>query len=120
MTTTVSVSEARGAEKAHVPSAFDHIASTYDFLTGMNPGYLKHLRWSAERLRAPAEGRILDLCCGTGDVALALPAATPTVADIEARAAAYIASKTMPQTTRARQDTAEQNDDDDDAPIPLA
>jgi ubiquinone/menaquinone biosynthesis methyltransferase len=66
MTTTVSVSEARGAEKAHVPSAFDHIASTYDFLTGMNPGYLKHLRWSAERLRAPADGRILDLCCGTG------------------------------------------------------
>ncbi len=64
--TTIPVSEARGAEKAHVPSAFDHIASTYDLLTGMNPGYLKHLRWSAERLRAPAEGRILDLCCGTG------------------------------------------------------
>ena len=52
--------------KAHVPSAFDGIASTYDLLTGMNPGYLKHLRWSAERLGAPSDGRILDLCCGTG------------------------------------------------------
>lgn len=60
------VSGARGAEKARVPSAFDGIAATYDLLTGMNPGYSKHLRWSAERLRAPAEGRILDLCCGTG------------------------------------------------------
>jgi ubiquinone/menaquinone biosynthesis C-methylase UbiE len=64
--TTTTVSGARGAAKAHVPSAFDHIASTYDLLTGMNPGYLKHLRWSAERLRAPSEGRLLDLCCGTG------------------------------------------------------
>ena len=64
--TTTSVSGARGADKVNVPSAFDHIASTYDLLTGMNPGYLKHLRWSAERLRAPSDGRILDLCCGTG------------------------------------------------------
>ena len=64
--TTTSVSGAHSADKANVPSAFDHIASTYDLLTGMNPGYLKHLRWSAERLRAPSDGRILDLCCGTG------------------------------------------------------
>jgi ubiquinone/menaquinone biosynthesis C-methylase UbiE len=64
--TTTSVSGARGADKSKVPSAFDRIASTYDLLTGMNPGYLKHLRWSAERLRAPSDGNILDLCCGTG------------------------------------------------------
>lgn len=64
--TKTSVSGARGAEKAGVPSAFDRIATTYDLLTGMNPGYTKHLRWSAERLGAPREGRILDLCCGTG------------------------------------------------------
>lgn len=64
--TTPSVSAARGADKANVPTAFNRIAATYDLLTGMNPGYLKHLRWSAERLGAPREGRILDLCCGTG------------------------------------------------------
>ena len=32
----------------------------------MNPGYVKHLRWSAERLKAQDGGRLLDLCCGTG------------------------------------------------------
>lgn len=60
------VAGARGERKGEVPQAFDGIASTYDLLTGMNPGYLKHLRWSAERLAAPPRGRILDLCCGTG------------------------------------------------------
>jgi len=50
-----------------VPTDFDEVAPTYDLLTGMNPGYHRHLRLSARRLalrsRAP---RILDLCCGTG------------------------------------------------------
>jgi ubiquinone/menaquinone biosynthesis C-methylase UbiE len=54
-------------EKAHVPEAFDAVAPTYDLLTGLNPGYHRHLRSSAARLnvktRAP---RLLDLCCGTG------------------------------------------------------
>ena len=52
--------------KEHVPSDFDDVAATYDVLTGMNPGYHRHLRLSAARLNAPAKGRILDLCCGTG------------------------------------------------------
>lgn len=52
--------------KARVPTSFNGIAGTYDLLTGMNPGYRRHLRMSAERLEAPARGRILDLCCGTG------------------------------------------------------
>lgn len=55
------------ANKHEVPGEFDEVAPTYDLLTGMNPGYHRHLRLSAERLgltqRAP---RILDLCCGTG------------------------------------------------------
>lgn len=54
-------------QKRDVPSDFDVVAPTYDLLTGMNPGYHRHLRLSAQRLglvqRAP---RILDLCCGTG------------------------------------------------------
>jgi ubiquinone/menaquinone biosynthesis C-methylase UbiE len=63
---TSRVASALGDRKRDVPRAFDAIASTYDLLTGLNPGYLKHLRWSAERLDAPPRGRILDLCCGTG------------------------------------------------------
>ena len=54
------------ARKEEVPSDFDEVAGTYDVLTGMNPGYHRHLRLSAERLHAPPKGRILDLCCGTG------------------------------------------------------
>ena len=61
-----SVKDASGERKVEVPHAFDRAARAYDVLTGMNPGYAKHLRWSAERLRAPARGRLLDLCCGTG------------------------------------------------------
>lgn len=56
------------AQKRAVPHEFDRVARRYDLLTGMNPGYKKHLRWSAERMHlAPGpETRILDLCCGTG------------------------------------------------------
>lgn len=32
----------------------------------MNPGYRRHLTMSAARLGAPPQGRLLDLCCGTG------------------------------------------------------
>jgi len=55
------------AKKHEVPEDFDEVAPTYDLLTGMNPGYHRHLRLSAERLRLtqPAP-RVLDLCCGTG------------------------------------------------------
>ena len=55
--------------KAQIFSAFDRVASRYDLLSGLNPGYHKHLQWSAERLEVENQGegsRILDLCCGTG------------------------------------------------------
>ncbi|MFK7989478.1 MAG: class I SAM-dependent methyltransferase [Sandaracinaceae bacterium] len=53
--------------KRSVPLDFDGVASTYDLLTGLNPGYHRHLMRSAERLsiRTP-NPRLLDLCCGTG------------------------------------------------------
>jgi ubiquinone/menaquinone biosynthesis C-methylase UbiE len=63
--------------KEQVPSDFNQVASTYDLLTGMNPGYKKHLLWSAERLGLGAEPRILDLCCGTGLSTSALVKAYP-------------------------------------------
>ncbi len=65
-------------QKRRVPRDFDRIARTYDFLTGANPGYVRHLEMSAARLAdalsdadvkdaAPDRTRrVLDLCCGTG------------------------------------------------------
>ena len=53
-------------QKRGVPSDFDVVAPTYDFLTTLNPGYHRHLRLSAARLSAAPRARILDLCCGTG------------------------------------------------------
>ena len=100
--TTTSVSGARGADKANVPSAFDHIASTYDLLTGMNPGYLKHLRWSAERLRAPSDGRILDLCCGTGLSTEAVVRAYPRATLVGLDASAGMLDKARRKTSLAQ------------------
>ncbi|NUN14583.1 MAG: class I SAM-dependent methyltransferase [Myxococcales bacterium] len=53
-------------EKCEVPAKFDNVASSYDWLTSLNPGYRKHLTWSAKRLGLGPTPRILDLCCGTG------------------------------------------------------
>jgi ubiquinone/menaquinone biosynthesis C-methylase UbiE len=66
-----------GARKREVPSDFDAVAPTYDFLTGANPGYHAHLRLSARRLDAPPGARLLDLCCGTGASTDALLRAYP-------------------------------------------
>lgn len=54
-------------KKRRVHREFDAVAPSYDRLTGLNPGYHRHLRKSAARLalRQPRP-RILDLCCGTG------------------------------------------------------
>ena len=67
-------------EKLGVPRDFDRVARRYDLLTGMNPGYSRHLRMSAERLRLPPRPRVLDLCCGTGLSTEALARAYPDAA----------------------------------------
>lgn len=65
-------------DKRHVPGQFDAVAPTYDLLTGLNPGYHRHLRCSAERLSLrKAAPRLLDLCCGTGASTEALLAIYP-------------------------------------------
>ena len=75
-TTTAAVT-ATSELKRSVPHVFDEVAATYDALTGMNPGYHRHLRLSAERLRVPTRARILDVCCGTGLSTEALRAVHP-------------------------------------------
>ncbi len=67
-------------QKEAVHRAFDVVAPTYDLLTGLNPGYHRHLRISAARLSlrsTDAGPRILDLCCGTGASTEALRAIYP-------------------------------------------
>ncbi|MFW6050624.1 MAG: class I SAM-dependent methyltransferase [Myxococcota bacterium] len=75
-----------GQDRRAVPAAFDRVAGSYDLLTGLNPGYRRHLRMSAERLRVPRRARLLDLCCGTGRSTAALLAAHPgaTVVGLDA------------------------------------
>lgn len=53
-------------DKRGVPRQFDRVARRYDLLCRLNPGYRRHLRWSAQRMRLAPTARILDLCCGTG------------------------------------------------------
>jgi ubiquinone/menaquinone biosynthesis C-methylase UbiE len=65
------------SRKSGIASDFDRVARGYDRLNALNPGYLKHLRWSAERMGLEADARILDLCCGTGLSTAALRAAYP-------------------------------------------
>ncbi|MFO7586951.1 MAG: class I SAM-dependent methyltransferase [Gemmatimonadota bacterium] len=64
-------------DRTSVPDAFDGVAGRYDLLTALNPGYRKHLRWSARRLGLRPDARVLDLCCGTGTSTEALLAEYP-------------------------------------------
>lgn len=61
-----------------VPAAFDGVATTYDLMVALNPGYHAQLRRSAEVLVAelpvPTDRpvRVADLGCGSGASTLAL------------------------------------------------
>lgn len=76
------------AQKRAVPHAFDRVAARYDLLTGMNPGYHRHLARSAERMGVRGDAALLDLCCGTGLSTLALVRAYPraTITGLDASA----------------------------------
>jgi ubiquinone/menaquinone biosynthesis C-methylase UbiE len=64
-------------DKTEVPGEFNRVAKAYDFLTGLNPGYKRHLRKSAKRLSLASDARILELCCGTGISTQAIRKAYP-------------------------------------------
>ena len=60
---------------AGLAGAFDRAARRYDLLTGLNPGYHRHLDAAARRLArhlGPAVGLLLDLGCGSGSSTVAL------------------------------------------------
>jgi demethylmenaquinone methyltransferase/2-methoxy-6-polyprenyl-1,4-benzoquinol methylase len=63
---------------------FDAIAPRYDFLNHfLSLGIDRRWRRKAvERLQVPQEGRVLDMACGTGDVALEIARQYPHAAEI--------------------------------------
>lgn len=72
-----------GDERAkRVQDLFSRIAPRYDLINDLQSAGLH--RWWKRRLvrlaEVPAEGRALDLCCGTGDVVRALARAYPRAA----------------------------------------
>jgi ubiquinone/menaquinone biosynthesis C-methylase UbiE len=88
-------------DKHRVPSEFDRVARSYDLLTGMNPGYRRHLRLSAERMALRDDARVLDLCCGTGMSTEAIAQTYP-----HARIVALDASDGMLEVARRKKSLA--------------
>ena len=80
-----------------MPAEFDRVARRYELLTGLNPGYRRHLRLSSSRLPVPPDGAILDLCCGTGASTRAILAEHP-----EAQVTAADGSAGMLEQARTR------------------
>lgn len=83
--------------KRRVPTDFDRVARAYDLLSTLNPGYRKHLLSSARRMALSPQGRVLDLCCGTGLSTEALLTAYP-----RARITGLDASAGMLERARAK------------------
>jgi ubiquinone/menaquinone biosynthesis C-methylase UbiE len=93
--------------KSHVPAAFDVGAPAYDALVGANPGYHRHLRMSAQRMRLANGGkglRLLDAGCGTGASTAALLSVAPhaeiVAVDASAGMLAEAAAKRWPADVR--------------------
>jgi len=98
---------------ARVREMFTRIAPRYDFLNHLLSFSLDHLwrrrtaRRFAEILRRP-EARVLDVCCGTGDLALALDRLRPRAVPGAAIPRAIVGSDFVePMLTRAREKAGE-------------
>jgi ubiquinone/menaquinone biosynthesis C-methylase UbiE len=85
--------------KQRIGDDFTRVARGYDLLCKLNPGYTKHLRWSAERLDVAPDARVLDLCCGTGLSTQALRKVLP-----RARLTGMDASAGMLEMAREKED----------------
>lgn len=94
--------------KRGVPAAFDRVAHAYDRLTGLNPGYHRHLTRSAERLLLSGDRpRILDLCCGTGSSTAALLQVYPRAAVVGLDASGEMLRRAETKTQLASVDFVE-------------
>ncbi len=91
-------------EKQAVPDAFDRVARRYDLLTGLNPGYHRHLRYSAERMALPESAHALDLCCGTGLSTAALARTYPraTITGLDASEGMLALARRKPELAAVR------------------
>lgn len=93
--------------------AFDRAARRYDLLTGLNPGYHRHLAAAARALveRLDAAAALLDLGCGSGASTAALLAAASGAAvtgvDASAGMLAQAEAKPWPDGVRFVHATAE-------------
>jgi ubiquinone/menaquinone biosynthesis C-methylase UbiE len=90
-----------------IPGAFDAGAPAYDKLVDANPGYHRHLRLSAQRMRLSGRGeglRLLDAGCGTGASTAALVAVAPkaeiVAVDASGGMLAQAAAKRWPSSVR--------------------
>jgi len=88
--------------KSHLEDAFDVAAARYDLLTGLNPGYHRHLADAARQLAERLDGApvLVDLGCGSGSSTAALADAVPTArivgVDASAGMLAQARTKTWP------------------------
>jgi ubiquinone/menaquinone biosynthesis C-methylase UbiE len=103
---TIGLQRLRPDRKREVPADFDATATTYDTLVERNPGYLDHLRRSAERLGLANGGaglRVLDLCCGTGLSTAAVRSAAPqaAVVGLDASAGMLEVARSKPEFQNA-------------------
>ena len=91
--------------------AFDEAAGRYDLLTGLNPGYHRHLSVAAgllaERIGPPPEV-LLDLGCGSGSSTVALQAVAPRarIVGVDASAGMLARARVKPWTARVEFHTA--------------
>jgi ubiquinone/menaquinone biosynthesis methyltransferase len=88
--------------KGHIGEDFTRVAGGYDLLCKLNPGYRKHLGWSAKRLQLAESAMVLDLCCGTGLSTAALRQVYP-----DARISGLDSSAGMLEVARRKRDLAE-------------
>ena len=83
---------------------FDRAARRYDLLCALNPGYRKHLAWSARRMALAGRPRVLDLCCGTGLSTAALVRTYPSadVVAVDASAEMLAVARAKPELAAVR------------------
>ncbi|UCH84407.1 MAG: class I SAM-dependent methyltransferase [Candidatus Latescibacterota bacterium] len=79
MTTDTETPKPLGERKERIATDFTRVARGYDLLCALNPGYIRHLGMSANRLKLAGDASVLDLCCGTGLSTAALRKSYPGV-----------------------------------------